>query len=70
MPATVEAPMAKRNDVVVKVDANVIRDAKVVAAFREVSLAEYLSELLRPLVSRDLEGEMSKRSRQKEKGAK
>jgi hypothetical protein len=45
----------KRDDVPVKVDAEVIRQARIVAAFDGLSLAEYLSERLRPLVAADLE---------------
>lgn len=52
-----ERPMAKRNDVPVKLDAEVVRDAKIVAAYKDMSLAEYLSELIRPHVARDLEQE-------------
>src|SRR4051794_38967859 len=44
----------KRNDVPVKLDADVVRNAKIVATFQDTTLAEYLSELLRPLVERDL----------------
>jgi hypothetical protein len=51
----------KRNDVPVKLDADVVRDAKIVAAYKAKSLAEYLSELVRPLVARDLEQEHARR---------
>ena len=44
----------KRNDIAVKVDAGVIASARVVVAHRNITLAEYLSDLLRPLVERDL----------------
>jgi predicted HicB family RNase H-like nuclease len=48
-------PMArqKRNDRPVKIDASVYRKAQIVAAGKGISLAEYLSELLRPLVNKD-----------------
>ena len=46
MQATLECPMAKRNDVPVKVDADVIRTAKIAAAYKGLSLAEYLSDTL------------------------
>ncbi len=45
----------KRNDVPVKVDAEVIRQARIVAAYEEIPLAELLSELLRPIVQKRLE---------------
>lgn len=44
----------KRNDRPAKIDAEVLRMAAIVAAYRDSSVAEYLSELLRPLVARDL----------------
>lgn len=59
--ALLERPMAKRNDVAVKIDAEVIAEAKMVAASRETTLADYLSELIRPLVRRDLQAETDKR---------
>jgi hypothetical protein len=62
-----ENPMAesKRNDITVRVDADVIRDAKVVAAFRDITLAEYLSEVLRPIVDADLDRHMEKKRKPK-----
>jgi hypothetical protein len=50
-------PMAKskRNDVPVKIDAEVARLARIVAAYEDTSLAEYISERLRPLVQKDLD---------------
>jgi hypothetical protein len=55
----VDAPakLMARNDVQVKLDAAVATEAKMVAAARGITLAEYISELLRPLVRRDLEQE-------------
>lgn len=53
--------MARRHDMAVKVDAEIVRKAKIVAAFKDVSLAEYLSEALRPIVDRELR-EFSQRS--------
>jgi hypothetical protein len=50
-----------RNDVAVKLDAEVVRVARIVAAYRNIPMAEYLSEILRPIVNRDLEEE-AKRS--------
>lgn len=48
-------PKPKRNDVPVKMDAEVVRQAKMVAASRDQTLAEYISETLRPIVKRALE---------------
>jgi hypothetical protein len=55
-----ECAKGKRNDVPVKVDVEVIRIAKIAAAYKGLSLAEYLSETLRPIVSRDVEHEHAK----------
>lgn len=46
--------MVRRNDVAVKVDADLVRKAKIVAAFKDVSLAEWISEALRPIVEQEL----------------
>lgn len=63
MSAVMERSMVRRNDQSAKIDAEVLADAKVVAAFRGVSVAEYLSDILRPAVSKDLDAEMAKRQR-------
>jgi hypothetical protein len=59
-PALVDAPVVKRNDVTVRLDAEVAAKAKTVAASRNQNLAEYLSEVLAPIVERDLKGEAAK----------
>ena len=46
--------MAKRERMNVKVDAEVVRKAKVVAAARRLALSDYVTGLLRPLVENDL----------------
>jgi predicted HicB family RNase H-like nuclease len=59
---TTKAPDCEmaRNDVAVKLDARVAKEAKMVAAARGVTLAEYISEILRPVVHRHLEEEAKK----------
>jgi hypothetical protein len=59
MVGTTERVMA-RNDVTVKLDAQVAKKAKMVAAAREITVAEYVSEILRPIVQRDLEAESAR----------
>ena len=44
-----------REDIAVKVDRAVIRYARSVASFRDITLAEYLSEVLRPIVTKDFD---------------
>lgn len=56
-----EEAVVKRNDVNVRLDSEVVTDAKMVASAKGVTLAGYLSELLRPLVRRDLEEETGRR---------
>jgi hypothetical protein len=45
----------KRNDVPIKMDAEVVRWAKVVAAFKDITLAEFVSERAREAVIEDFE---------------
>src|SRR4029079_11101053 len=47
-------PVAKREYMNVKVDADLIRKAKVIAAARHITLSDYVSGALRPLVLSDL----------------
>lgn len=61
--ALAERPMAKRNDVTVKLDAEVVRDAKLVAVYRDTSVAELLSEILRPIVAKMLVEEQAKHAK-------
>lgn len=55
MSTVLERDLVKRNDVTVKVDAEVARLAKIVSEFEGKSLAAYVSDVLRPIVERDLE---------------
>ena len=43
----------KRRDTAVKLDADIAFKAKIVASFEGVSLAEYLSALLKPIIDRE-----------------
>jgi hypothetical protein len=49
---------SKRNDEPVKLDREVLRLARIVAAYRGIPIAEYLSERLRPLAEADYEEEV------------
>jgi hypothetical protein len=53
-------PKPKRDDEAAKIDREVLRVARAVAALRGITLAEYLSERLRPLVLADHEAETRK----------
>ena len=54
MVALSELMMAKkkRNDVPVKIDAEVIADARLIAAHTTTPIAELLSEILRPILAK------------------
>ena len=49
-----------RNDISVKLDAQVARKAKLVATNRGITLAEYLTSIVGPIATRDLKEEMGK----------
>jgi len=55
-----EKDQTKRNDVPVKVDAHVVQRGRIAAAYKGVSLAEYFSETLRPIIEADIEREHRK----------
>jgi hypothetical protein len=54
-------PKSDSDNVAVKMNAGVVAEAKMVAASRKISLAEYLSETMRPIVRQDLEHETARR---------
>ncbi len=56
----IERPMSTRNDVPVKMDSEVVRKAKIVAAYRGQSLAEFLSVTLGEIINDLLEAEHAK----------
>jgi hypothetical protein len=60
MAALAETKVARRPDVSIKLDGEVVRMAKLVATYRQTTMAEYLSEILRPIVRHDLEEEQRK----------
>jgi hypothetical protein len=53
----------KRNDVPVKIDAEVLRVARIVAAYEDVPLAELISETLRPIMVARLEAHQEKKKK-------
>ena len=72
--AAKERQSVARDDVPVKLDAETVRKAKHVVINRRVkqkglTLAEYLSELLKPLVDRDYDAEFAPPKRQKKSGS-
>lgn len=55
MTTLLDAPMTKRNDTTAKIDADVLADARTAASYRRMTLAEYLSEVVREAADRDIE---------------
>ena len=49
-----------RNDISVKLDAQVALKAKLVATYRGITLAEYLSSIVGPVAAKDLQSEQAK----------
>ena len=62
------ARKSPRNDEQVKVGVDVVRQARIVCAYRDKGLAEYLTEILAPVVARDLADEQAKAAKQKPAG--
>jgi predicted transcriptional regulator len=54
----------------VKLDQELMRKAKIIAAARKQSVIDYLEEMLRPQIQRDIEQEMRKLSSEGEQGPK
>ena len=61
--AVADRPMVRRNDVSVKMDADVIADCRIAAAFKGLSLAEYLSETMRAVAKKDIEEGYTRRQK-------
>jgi hypothetical protein len=52
MPALKERAVA-RNDTAVKIESDIVRQARTIANRRNITVAEYLSEILRAIVAKD-----------------
>lgn len=55
-----QATMSKRNDIPVRIDVEAVRKARVVAAYRNVPLNEYLSSIVLAHAAADLAAEQAK----------
>jgi hypothetical protein len=64
MMAAADHTKMARQDLTVKMGSDVVRKAKVVALNRNITLAEYLTERIRPLVDADYEQEVAKMSKE------
>ncbi len=62
-----------RQDLAIKMGADVVKRAKIVALDKNITLAEYLTERVRPLVDQDYQtalAKMAKEARETKGGAK
>lgn len=57
---TDEPRMAKRNDQPVKIDTHVLAKVRIAAAYKGVSIAEYLSSAIEPIADRDIDEQHAK----------
>lgn len=64
-----EKPPGIRHGTMIRVADDVAADAKLVASFLGVSMAEYISDTLRPLVKEELQHQMRKRLAEDEDAA-
>jgi hypothetical protein len=64
MTGTRERKTMPRQDLAVKVGADVIKRAKIVALDKNITLAEYLTETLRPIVDKDYSQTLAKMARE------
>lgn len=65
-----ERPMAAKKQsrtATARLDAEIIRKANIIAAFRGVSTPDYLTSLVGPLVDRDFEQEVERASKRKDR---
>lgn len=63
MVVRLDNPMVKRDDTAVKVDTDVVKQARIVATHRGITVAEYLSGLLRNLVATDYRSSLAEMAR-------
>lgn len=68
MTGTAGVEMAKRNDVSVKMDAQVVEECRLASVFAGVSLAEYISEVCRVAATKDIKEGIAKRQAKEGKG--
>jgi hypothetical protein len=70
MVATQERKTMPRQDLAVKMGADVVKRAKIVALDKNITLAEYLTERLRPLVDQDYQIALAKMTKEAKGGSK
>jgi hypothetical protein len=62
------AIVAKKPDISVKIDPDVYRMVKTVAAWKDLNVAEYLSMIVEPIVRKDMAKMTKEASREVERG--
>ena len=65
---TVEHDVPKRNDVSVKIDATVMDDCRLAAAFLNMTVAEYVSVRMKDASKRDIDDGIKRRTEGEAKG--
>jgi hypothetical protein len=70
MTTLLREPMAARKNKTAsaRIDAEILRRANIVAAFRDISVPDYLNALLGPLIDRDYQDEIQKESKRTGQG--
>lgn len=62
MAGVMEKVMVRRNDVSVKMDTEVVEQCRIAAAFKGMSLSEYMSEAMREASARDIDEGYARRA--------
>lgn len=57
-------PSTGRNDVTVRIDADVKRDAETIATRRDMDLNVFLTDILRPIIAKELAVEVAKMAKE------
>lgn len=68
--AIARRPMSKRNDTSVKIDTDAVADARIAAAFKGQTLAEYISIVVGEAAKRDIEEGYRQRSQPENRSSK
>ncbi len=55
MLGAVKMPRPKRNDLGVKIEADIVRKARTLCDWKDIVMAQYLSDILRDQVNRDFD---------------
>jgi hypothetical protein len=68
MVGTMEQKKMARADLAVKMGLDVVKKARIVAVSRNITLAEYLTESIRPIVDKDYTAALAKLTKEAKEG--